>query len=665
MRSYLHSRIRLIPYAAGTVLLLAMLTGCQTKNLRDSWRYMKPNIDTIPVPTVDMTALKAKHPDADKVYLGINIRARDEGLRYPNRTFHTLRAHRYVVMDEHSEDATTISENFDESVTIRQADAYVWNPDGTTAVYETDDFIYASEGEDSHSAKLPIKDLQEGSIIDYSFHLSTPTAAQFNRYEPIRLQWYSPIELLEVQLEFLSDEKVTYRDLPEWADGSIKSYPVHDGKAVGFKVTDVPAYINEPYSPSRAYMGNYFEYAVSSSAMGLDKTGNEFWEELRERYFKSGLDRVDELDIEDEDEILEDYPKMVKGANARDSIQSMFDWIRERVSINTRANYTDPDDAYEDRSSDVEGFYSLLKGIVQHAGYKATVVRMHNKTRGEFDDEFYNIDQFAEYGMMIEAGDEQFHTIPHRTTLPVDIVPVDYLRQPGMIVDRDDGPVLKKLENPTQRPWKRTRDIDITVNDDGSVEVTAIDTTFGSAAYERRVNYQNMPDEERESAIKEFLVFDQGEVSDVKIEVFNLDDVTLPFVRTATYTIPEGATITPEEVLFQTEGLISSKSETDTEEDPDKRQNPVYIARDYESIRRVNINYPSSWKLSSKVDQVRNTNELGTLTRKVNNQGSNLTINTVSYMNEGYWPKERAKDLYEIYGDGVLESIGTIVFTIN
>jgi len=647
------------------VAMLA-LSGCNISSLRDSWRYMTPRLDTIPRPTIDVEALAKKHPDAPYVFLGIDMRLRDEGLRGDGRWFHTVRSHRYVVLDEHNEDATTIDEGFNNNIALRAVDAFVWNPDGTTSSFVTKDFVFTRTSDDGYSIKLAIPGLKRGSIVDYAFVLASSSAILYNRHEPIYLKRAAPVEQLTVKVEYPIEETITHRSLPEWMKTSISKKRIADGVSVSFTASNIPARKMEPYRPTRGRTGDVFEYAISSKLLKMSSQGERFWEDLRDITYQWGMSNVDELDIEDEDEILRAYEKMVKGAtSATDTLQQITNWIRKNVRIVNNAGYTDPDEAFEDKASDIWGYYSLYKGLVQKAGFQASVVKLHDADKGPVDLNFLNMDQFSDLALYAVKDRKQYIVLPHYRDLPVDVVYGSYVGEGALIVDTDRGDVFTETINPVRKPYHQMRSTIATVKEDGAIVVEIVDSSLGSAAYGLRQDYEDLPESELQTRLKKHLIYNQDIVTDVSTSVENLKNPGLPLILKASYTISTGVAFTPEEVVLQTEGLFANSSSSDDEIDSTKRVNPIFFSQDYETARSIELRFPSQWKLVTALSGLKKETELGSVERTIDIESGKLRLETLQRLKAGMYPSTMANQFFQIYGNNKIIELESLVFSIN
>ncbi|MBK7499428.1 MAG: hypothetical protein IPI19_10040 [Ignavibacteriales bacterium] len=205
----------------------------------------------------------------------------------------------------------------------------------------------------------------------------------------------------------------------------------------------------------------------------------------------------------------------------------------------------------------------------------------------------------------------------------------------------------------------------ITIGQDGILNVKEVKTANGSFGYELREYLENRSEKEIEKDIREILTYTEGNIDVLNYEIVNKDNYKEPLIIKIEYTINNLVTITPEEILFQTGGLLSPSSKYKKRLDPKDRVNPIVIYFDQKFSKNIIINYPQDWTLLKEIQDINFNNEFGIIEGKYSYQTGLISIDQSSYMCKNKQPKEKIEDLLKISGSISELQVPVIVFTKN
>lgn len=111
--------------------------------------------------------------------------------------------------------------------------------------------------------------------------------------------------------------------------------------------------------------------------------------------------------------------------------------------------------------------------------------------------------------------------------------------------------------------------------------------------------------------IRDLLTYTEGDVDDLEYDLVRLDEYGTPFEIQIRYTIDNLVTLTPEEVLFQTGGLLSPASLSSFKVDTRERTLPIRIYYDRITNKTIRLRFPEAWALTTALEGVEYENRFG------------------------------------------------------
>ena len=168
---------------------------------------------------------------------------------------------------------------------------------------------------------------------------------------------------------------------------------------------------------------------------------------------------------------------------------------------------------------------------------------------------------------------------------------------------------------------------------------------------------------EIEQEIPDMLTYTEGNIDILNYEIINKENYKEPLKIKIEYNINNLITITPDEILFQTAGLLSPSSKFKKRLDPKERINPIVIYFDQIYTKNIKINYPREWNVVQKIDNVKFSNEFGQIEGNYNYSDGLISIDQKSYLLKNKQPKEKIEELLKITGNISKLQVPVIIFT--
>ncbi|MBC8125387.1 MAG: hypothetical protein H7X70_06600, partial [Candidatus Kapabacteria bacterium] len=221
--------------------------------------YVKPNIDTVTTPVVNIAALRAAYPNDRGVLLGYRVRGYEQDWIEDQNYLH-IRSERYVILDAKADDLTNISESFHEAITMAEADVLVFHPDGTREQYGLKDFTVTQTSKRWRSYRLPIKNATAGTVVDMCWVLSAHNSMVFTAVEPSYLR--HPIPSLEHDIEYQRPSLFMFQEKELPAASNVKPDRFVRDNVLVYRSGKQPAARNESFSPVRAIRWARLDYCA-------------------------------------------------------------------------------------------------------------------------------------------------------------------------------------------------------------------------------------------------------------------------------------------------------------------------------------------------------------------------------------------------------------------
>ncbi len=625
--------------------------------------------DSLLSSSIDVDSLIDKYSKYDGVYLNVkDIYEHSATKGVPMFThgdwkYHRIFSKKYLIINPDKQDLTTFTINLPPRTIINNYYLVAILPNKTINHYDQKSLIQEKNYDGNITYKFAIPGVKKGTIVEYGLDLSFNSGPlDYN----IELQYSLPCENLNVEFAYPDWWKINTKKISKGLDVDyvITRNVEEKKKIISYKAQDIPAITLEPFSPFFNEVAKYLR--ISFTLIDLI-TPIEF--------YKSWIDVAD--DYKDYSMNKESFLSNKAGGKTEELIEgietplekldTIVSFIQNNISIADDNKDRSFGTVLKEKKGSVYEICGLTEAMLSEAELEADYLLVHSAHEGFIDYDFISYDQFQMPAIRTKIDSTYYVVIPYYKYLPIDYLPEYVQEQQALIVSNNKNVHGKFWEIPVGKMTNNNleENYNITIGQDGNLNVKEVKTANGSFGYELREYFENRSEKEIEKDIREILTYTEGNIDVLNYEIVNKDSYKEPLIIKIEYTINNLVTITPEEILFQTGGLLSPSSKYKKRLDPKDRVNPIVIYFDQKFSKNIIINYPQDWTLLKEIQDINFKNEFGIIEGKYSYEAGLISIDQSSYMYKNKQPKEKIEDLLKISGSISELQVPVIVFTKN
>ena len=124
-------------------------------------------------------------------------------------------------------------------------------------------------------------------------------------------------------------------------------------------------------------------------------------------------------------------------------------------------------------------------------------------------------------------------------------------------------------------------------------------------------------------------------------------------------------TVTPDEVIFQTGGLLSPATRRKTKVVTEDRENPIRIYYPEQFNKKITIKHPASWNLETRLSPVDQSSTFGAIRGTYQVREGQVVVEHHRSLNRANEPKEKADELLTVIGSKSQLNIPSLVFKVE
>jgi hypothetical protein len=611
------------PTPSGSLLLALVgalaLAGCSTTAsplavLRSD--YTRRPVAVLPaLPAVDVDSLRATAGRAPIVFL-THERTIEHQFAFQSGMWDFVQDVRqqYVVLDPDEERATTFRLPTDRRDVVEGVYLRVVAPGGQEQTFAMADLIREA-GTDGVTYKFAYPNVAAGSVIEESFRLRRSWDRSFQPplYHDVRLQYDVPVDHLVFRYVYPSSWAI---GIKQTVAGRTPAFELDRESHLHYTILtatreNVPAFPDEPFSPFFKEVGPYLEFAVTSIHAGdvlPVYSAPASWEALASTYARYVFKRRGGATGP-----VAQQARSIADPAQPDSVRlaAIVGWVQQNIEETDERSATDLREALQTRRANALLITGLTQALLEEAGLDADYILVHPASEGYFDPEFVDDRQFTAPAVLVRLEGSDRVVFPYVDGLPVTYLPETYRGALAMRINGEGFGGYVRLPTTDASESAVDEGVDVRVDEEGVVHVEETATLRGAAAFGVREALDDLDAEEREDAVREFVTYDEGAVQGFSYTVEGESNVEAPLVVTLRYTIEDLVTLTPEEVLFQTGGLLSPASLSAFEEAPGARQTPIRVYHDALTTKTITVRYPEAWTLTTPLADVRDETHFG------------------------------------------------------
>ncbi len=606
---------------------------------------------------------------------------------YWNKTI--IRRRKYIIIDPESDAYTSItmpSSSIEDSMIVK-----LTYPDGTNDIYTTSDFFREESSFSIDTYKLAFPRVVRGTIVDF--------------YSRNTYAIYYP----DVEQEYALNLYVPCRDytfqfaIPDWWSFDVKK--MGDSRYLNFRKEsfysekktvyeyhkmDVEVLADEIYSPMEHEISDYFSIMFTRFICGPYQYNNA-------RSWASIAHSIRSKCINNDSWFSRRVSKttdslMTDSMTDKEKIEAINDFIHENIEVTTKFDDKNFSEILKTREGDYFSVTGLMFTMLQEADLDPKYVLVHSNELGYLDYKLPSISQTPFPAVVVQKKKQTYVLFPWLKYLAVDEIPEMFRNEAAIVVpayaNRSIDPMYSELKRnknyldldilfekgdvyfvklPEGRIDKdySMENYNITINDDGTMNVEEEKIIKGRMAYALRNMLEEIEDEKLNKELNKLVTYYDGAVETESVEMLNKDEYKKPLVIKLKYKVSNLVSVFEDEILFQTSGLLSSTSLTKYKIESEKRKNPIEIDYDAGFRKNIVITYPETWTIETELKNIDYSNKFGQVIALYKQNGNTLEIDQDVVLKKSSEPKEEFKELLNVMGKQSKLQIPTIIFRNN
>ena len=462
-----------------SLLLFLAATLCSATAFAQFGQFQPPTPDEL-----KMTA-DPKAPGAAAVYLNISETA-DDNLHV------RIRYARIKVLTEKGKELATVEVPYGGGNKVSAIRGRTIHPDGTVIPLEVkpEDLLTAKSGDVKVGKKVfTLPSAEVGSILEYSYDIDYPEGTVSSPLWEVQRQYFvhsahyafSPFKAFLTGTGNMTSRSVydtrtgkTLDTLMWWSHLPPGQKVVTNAEGrFSIDLTDIPPIPDEQWMPplDSVLYRVFFYYKGSESA-------KEFWDEEAKSWSKevnhfaetSGAIKSAVAGI-----VASSDTDLVKARKLYDAVEALenTDYTRKKTESEMKTlgikEAKRAEDTWKQKSGDSEDIAMLYLAMLRAAGLNAYAMKMVDRSREVFDDQYLNANQFRDTLVIVTAGGQDILTDPGEKMCPFQTVNWRHSLTAGMRQQPNNGagfvqiPELNYLDNTT------TRTGEVSVDEHGKV----------------------------------------------------------------------------------------------------------------------------------------------------------------------------------------------------
>ena len=620
-----------------------------------------------PLPHIDADSLKALYPTSAMAFL-TDERTIEHQVDFPADVWDYVQDIRrqYVVLDPDEDRATTFALHAGRRDVVEGVALRITSPAGDVRSFALADLAREPEG-DGAVYKFAYPGAEFGSVIEESFRLRRGWDRSYQPplYQDVPLQSESPVDRMTFRYIYPSSwalglKRTAAETLPPVAvDRETKAHYT----ILTSDNRNVPPFTREPFSPFYKETAPYLEFAVTKI---LDRDvlplyeAPASWDALTRDFSKYVFSRRGGTSGP-----VAQQARSIADPAAPDSVRlaAIVGWVQSQIELVDEGGATNLQEVLRTRKANELLITGLTQALLEEAGFEAQYVLVHPASEGYFDPAFVNLNQFTAPAIVVHMGDVDRVVFPYIAGLPVTYIPEPFQRANAMSLTATGFDSFLILPSGLGAQSSVEETIDVRLDEDGAVQVTETATLHGGSAYDIRDALHGLDAAERDTKARTFVTYDEGAIRDFSFTVEGESNAEVPVVLTLRYAIDDLVTLTPDEVLFQTGGLLSPASLSAFEEAPGTRRNPIKIAASQLTTKTISVHFPEAWSLTTDLADAEETTGFGSASSAYTRQPGLVTAAQRIELRASRAPATQYPSLARLTGSASKLYVPTLVFS--
>lgn len=651
--------------------ILVLVSGCTTATRISKLSYPEKGTVGIAPPSVrrvDPAPYFEKYKDYNGVILSQRETIEHSGTKQQlfqgvsDWSFTYLFEKRYLILNVEDDELTSLTFDY----LPDKFYAVVTSPSGSSKQYSKTDFTSFLKSKKDKAYRLTFPAVERGTQVSYGYE---NTATLFI-YTPMEhrhwLQFKIPCESLSVSFAIPNWWTYQVRETGHRIRQLVREINHVEAKKIELRyhATDIAPYKLEPFAPPIAWRVPNLHYQLTSVDMSGSKWNRSTsWSEA----LKWTKEFLAEPPSKFDNQLQKILDSVLAGATSQtNKLQNILNFVRYGIERVDEGKNGRVDKILTTRKGSFVDRLAVAYTLCNRAGILAELHVVPSVYDGPFDDGFINLDQFDAFGLKVFVDGAPRMVFPAGPYYPMDVIPSRFQDQIAYWISKEGVDGTWKVPAQSADALVDTdRNISLTVDTaSGNLVVSERLSFNGERAHQWREYLKSVKSTETEDTLRRIVTFRGADLTDFQSTVTNDTIPILPLVFDISYKVTNVVTMTPEEVILQTQTLFSQFSELieGTELDAASRQNPIWILVASHDKRTIQIKYPPAWKLVTSIENWQAANEVGSTTFQVSQEPGLLTLSQSLKLNRCRLPKDSINELSAISSVGAGGSVPSLVF---
>ena len=565
---------------------------------------------------------------------------------------------RFMILNEDAEWITTFRVQIDPGESLKTAWVTTMAPDGTVRSYGVEDMKREEKSDGTIIYKFAYPEIAVGTVVDEGFDIRYAVGRSLSQFV-FPLQFDVPTEKVSVRFVYPKIFSVKTKKLGPSDRLAINYENPRGGRAVVYEDTDLPAVADEPYSPYFKEMTRYLEIAITGA---YSETWLPSWSSFADGYRDYAVDKESFWRDRAED-IVEDV--VDDSMSDRQKFAAIVGWLQKNIEV-AYLEDADFNDVIKSRKGGPMLINGLARLMLDKVGIDANLILVHPAYDGFFDQDYIVYGTLTDPAIHAKIDGKDLVAVPHRKHYPIDLIPQDMQGQRALKIDEDGFAGFMTIPY-GDADHNNVREVyNLSISEEGVITIEEVNELDGSVAYSVRRMLEDASETEIKELMEVLVTYDEGEVELDSWEIENQNDYDKPLTVRLSYTIDNLVTVTPEEVIVQTGGLLSPASSTGTKVDSDERVNPIRVYYDEQLEKQVNISYPQNWRLETELPKTKVANKFGSLSAEFEEQGGTTRITLSRTLNRIDAPAEEFGKMLDLLSSrSRYFDVPTLIFAVE
>ena len=654
-------------FQLGFILLVFIFSSCSVSRRITHIQYV-PSDSLLQKDRINVAEYEKKYSKYDGVYLFVKNVMEHSGTKssfgFGGWKYHRIKNIKYVVLNPDAAYLTTFSQTFHPKAQINSLYIVTIDLAGEIKKYSMSDLFEEKDSYGYLTYKFSLPGIKKGSIIEEGIDITYNANQVMPPIEyDVDLQYQLPCEKLEFDFAYPDWWKIITKKIgPLTNINYTVNYDEKDNKnIITYKAENIPAIPQEPFSPYFLEVAKYLKIKITNLDAGYKYSSPKDWQEYASQFRRYAMNNegIFSSSVRSKtNELIENCKTPIE------KLEAILSYVQENIEIANDYRKRDFLDVIEDSQGSIYEICGLTQAMLSKADLQTDYLLIHSAQSGYFDEDYISFDQLSIPAVKVDIDNKSYVVLPYFKNLPINHIPPFIQDQTALIVSNDKMRNGKFWTLPpgnmADNSFKEKYNLEL--KNDGIISVKEEKIIAGSFAYDIREYISKLKEEEIKKYLESLLTYTDGNVHINTYKIENQQDYKLPLILKLEYDINNLLTLTPDEVIFQTGGLLSPSSLLKIKIDPKERINPIKINYDQTFEKQISVKFPSEWTVTTSLKELKVDNEFGFTKGEYKISEGNIAFDETSKLHQCFKPKEKISDLLDIIGSSSKFNIPDIIF---